>query len=110
MQKEQHRFPEPKTTARLLDRLAGEYIEPKLVNPTFLIDHPQIMSPLTKYHRSIPGLSERFEMFINTRKVCNCYTELNDPLKQRELFEDQMKAKAQGDDEANDIDENFINA
>ena len=49
-------------------------------------------------------------MFINTREVCNCYTELNDPLKQRELFEDQMKAKAQGDDEANDIDENFINA
>ena len=48
--------PEPKTTARLLDRLAGEYIEPKMVNPTFLIDHPQIMSPLTKYHRSIPGL------------------------------------------------------
>ena len=102
--------PEPKTTARLLDRLAGEYIEPKMINPTFLIDHPQIMSPLTKYHRSIPGLSERFEMFINTREVCNCYTELNDPLKQRELFEDQMKAKAQGDDEANDIDENFINA
>lgn len=102
--------PEPRTTARLLDRLASEYIEPKMVNPTFLIDHPQIMSPLTKYHRSIPGLSERFEMFINCKEVCNCYTELNDPIKQRELFEDQMKAKAQGDDEANDIDENFINA
>ena len=102
--------PEPKTTARLLDRLASEFIEPQCVNPTFLIDHPQIMSPLTKYHRSEPGLSERFEMFINCKEVCNCYTELNDPIKQRELFEAQAKAKEQGDEEATDIDENFLTA
>jgi len=55
------------------------------------MDHPQIMSPLAKYHRSIPGLSERFELFINTKEVVNAYTELNDPIKQRELFNDQMK-------------------
>jgi lysyl-tRNA synthetase class 2 len=99
---------EPKTTARLIDRLASEYVEPQCTNPTFIYNHPQLMSPLCKYHRSIPGLAERFELFINCKEMCNCYTELNDPLKQRELFEDQMKAKAMGDDEANDIDEGYV--
>jgi lysyl-tRNA synthetase class 2 len=102
--------PEPKTTPRLLDKLAGEYIEPDCINPTFLIDHPQIMSPLTKYHRSIPFLSERFELFINCHEIVNTYTELNDPIKQRELFEKQAADKAKGDEEAQDIDENFLNA
>ena len=102
--------PPPKTTARLLDKLVGEFIEPKCVSPTFIIDHPQIMSPLTKYHRSIPQLSERFELFINCHEIINTYTELNDPIKQRELFVKQMEAKAQGDEEANDIDETFLNA
>lgn len=71
--------------------MVGEYVEPQCVSPTFIIDHPQIMSPLAKYHRTVPGLSERFELFINTKEVVNAYTELNDPIKQRELFEEQMK-------------------
>ena len=101
---------EPKTTARLLDKLCGEYVEPKCINPTFIIDHPQIMSPLAKYHRNIPGLTERFELFVMCKEVVNSFTELNDPIFQRQLFENQLKAKAKGDDEIADIDENFINA
>lgn len=102
--------PDPKTTARLLDKLCGEFVEPKCVNPTFIMEHPQIMSPLAKYHRSIPGLTERFELFINCKEVVNAFTELNDPIKQRNLFEQQLKAKTQGDDEVADIDENFLSA
>ena len=102
--------PAPRTTARLLDKLAGHFVETQCKNPVFIIDHPQIMSPLAKYHRSVSGLSERFELFVNYNEVCNAYTELNDPLKQRELFEDQAKQKEQGDDEAQIIDENFCKA
>jgi lysyl-tRNA synthetase class 2 len=97
----------PRTVARLLDKLVGYYIEPHCINPTFIIDHPQIMCPLAKYHRSIPGLTERFELFIHKHEYCNSYTELNDPIKQRQLFEEQARLKAQGDDEAQLIDENF---
>lgn len=97
----------PRTTARLLDKLTGHFLEVRCRNPTFITDHPQIMSPLAKYHRSIPGISERFELFVNFHEICNSYTELNDPLKQRELFGDQAKQKADGDDEAQMIDENF---
>ncbi|GAB4815196.1 hypothetical protein N2152v2_002242 [Parachlorella kessleri] len=100
----------PHTTARLLDKLVGEYLESQLVNPGFICDHPQIMSPLAKWHRSIPGMTERFELFINCREVCNAYTELNDPLRQRELFQQQAQAKDAGDDEAMFIDENFCTA
>lgn len=102
--------PEPRTTSRLLDKLCGEFVEPKCVDPTFIMEHPQIMSPLAKYHRSIAGLTERFELFIMCKEVVNAFTELNDPIKQRQLFEDQLKAKLQGDDEAADIDENFLTA
>jgi len=102
--------PPPKTVARLLDKLCGEYVEPKCINPTFIMEHPQIMSPLAKYHRHQPGLTERFELFIMCKEVVNSFTELNDPIKQRELFESQLKAKAQGDDEIADIDENFLSA
>jgi lysyl-tRNA synthetase class 2 len=102
--------PEPKTTARLLDKLCGEYIEPKCVSPTFILNHPQMMSPLAKYHRSMPGLTERFELFVMCKEIVNSYTELNDPIEQRRLFEDQMKAKLQGDLEAQEIDEVFLNA
>jgi lysyl-tRNA synthetase class 2 len=63
------------------------------------MDHPVIMSPLSKWHRSKPGLTERFEVFVNTKEIVNAYTELNDPRVQRERFEDQAKAKAAGDDE-----------
>jgi len=99
--------PEPRTTTRLLDKLVGEYIEVKCINPTFICDHPEIMSPLAKYHRTIPQLTERFELFMNTREVCNAYTELNNPHVQRQRFEQQAKDKAKGDDEAQMVDENF---
>ncbi|XP_064526561.1 lysine--tRNA ligase isoform X1 [Pseudopipra pipra] len=102
--------PPPRTTARLLDKLVGEFLEVTCINPTFICDHPQVMSPLAKWHRSHPGLTERFELFVMKKEVCNAYTELNDPVRQRQLFEDQAKAKAAGDDEAMFIDENFCTA
>ncbi|XP_054696142.1 lysine--tRNA ligase isoform X3 [Grus americana] len=102
--------PPPRTTARLLDKLVGEFLEVTCINPTFICDHPQIMSPLAKWHRSHQGLTERFELFVMKKEVCNAYTELNDPFRQRQLFEDQAKAKAAGDDEAMFIDENFCTA
>jgi len=100
----------PQTTARLLDKLVGEYIEPKCINPTFICDHPEVMSPLAKYHRSIPGLTERFELFVNGREVCNAYTELNNPQVQRERFESQMKDREKGDEEVPPIDLGFCTA
>jgi lysyl-tRNA synthetase, class II len=81
------------TTARLLDKLVGEYLESQLLNPGFICDHPQIMSPLAKWHRKMEGMTERFELFVNYREVCNAYTELNDPSKQRQMFQDQAAAK-----------------
>ncbi|XP_060694000.1 lysine--tRNA ligase isoform X1 [Hemiscyllium ocellatum] len=102
--------PPPRSTARLLDKLVGEFLEVTCINPTFICDHPQIMSPLAKWHRSVKGLTERFELFVMKKEICNAYTELNDPIKQRELFEDQAKAKAAGDDEAMFIDDNFCTA
>uniref|UniRef100_A0AAY4B8K3 Lysine--tRNA ligase n=1 Tax=Denticeps clupeoides TaxID=299321 RepID=A0AAY4B8K3_9TELE len=100
----------PRTTARLLDKLVGDFLEVTCINPTFICDHPQIMSPLAKWHRSQKGLTERFELFVMKKEICNAYTELNDPIRQRELFEQQAKAKAEGDDEAMFIDETFCNA
>lgn len=99
--------PAPRTSARLLDKLVGDFIEIKCINPTYITDHPQFMSPLAKWHRSIKGLTERFELFIMKKEVVNAYTELNDPLVQRERFEQQAKDKAAGDDEAQMVDENF---
>ena len=100
----------PRSTSRLLDKLVGEFIEPKCISPTFIMNHPQLMSPLCKYHRENKYLAERFELFIGTHEITNAYTEMNDPFKQRELFEDQAKQKAAGDEEANFIDENFLTA
>lgn len=100
----------PRTAARLLDKLVGEFLESQLVNPGFICDHPQAMSPLAKWHRDQPGMTERFELFVNCREVCNAYTELNDPATQRLRFEEQAAAKAKGDDEAMPIDEGFITA
>lgn len=102
--------PPPRTSARLLDKLVGEFIEETCINPTFILDHPQIMSPLAKWHRSEKGLTERFELFIMKKEVCNAYTELNDPIVQRDRFEQQAKDKAAGDDEVQLIDENFCTA
>merc|ERR1719411_68689 len=77
------------TAPRLLDKLVGKLVEPELKQPTFLLHHPLIMSPLAKEHRSIPGLSERFELFIAGQEVANAYTELNDPELQREALQAQ---------------------
>ncbi|GJN91394.1 hypothetical protein Rhopal_004415-T1 [Rhodotorula paludigena] len=101
---------EPRTNARLLDKLVGEFIENQCISPSFIVGHPQIMSPLAKHHRSIPGLCERFEAFVATREICNAYTELNDPFIQRANFEEQMRQKAEGDEEAQGYDETFVNA
>lgn len=100
----------PRTTARLLDKLVGHFLEETCINPTFICEHPVIMSPLAKWHRSTPGLTERFEMFIMKTEVVNAYTELNDPIVQRERFQSQAQDKAAGDDEAQLIDENFCTA
>ncbi|KAJ1923728.1 lysyl-tRNA synthetase [Tieghemiomyces parasiticus] len=100
----------PRTNARLLDKLVGEFLEVECVNPTFITCHPQMMSPLAKWHRSAPGLCERFELFVATKEVCNAYTELNDPLVQRERFAQQARDKAAGDDEAQMVDEGFCTA
>lgn len=101
--------PPPLTNARMLDRLVGE-IEDASINPTFVFGHPQMMSPLAKKHRDLPGLCERFEVFVATKEICNAYTELNDPFDQRARFEEQARQKDQGDDEAQMVDEVFCNA
>jgi lysyl-tRNA synthetase class 2 len=98
----------PRTTARLIDKLVAHYLEVDCKNPTFLIDQPQIMSPLAKWHRSEPGLVERFELFCNYHELINAYTELNDPKVQLDLFQEQAKAKDMGDVEAQAIDQNFV--
>jgi len=98
---------EPRTTARLLDKLVGAFLESTCVNPTFIIDHPELISPLAKGHRSKPGMTERFELFVAHRELCNAYTELNNPLVQRQRFMEQAKQAQQGDDEAQIHDEDF---
>ena len=102
--------PPPRTSARLLDKLVGLFIENKIINPTFIIDHPQVMSPLAKWHRSIKGLTERFELFVVKKEICNAYTELNDPFIQRERFEQQAMDKAAGDEEAQMLDNDYCKA
>lgn len=97
----------PLTNPRMFDALIGEFLESDCVQPTFLMNHPQVMSPLAKAHRSRPGLCERFEAFVCTKEIANAYTELNDPFDQRLRFEEQASQKAAGDDEAQLIDENF---
>lgn len=100
----------PRTAARLLDKLVGEFLEETCISPTFITEHPQVMSPLAKWHRSEPGLTERFELFTCKKEIANAYTELNDPMVQRNRFAQQAKDKAQGDDEAMFMDENFCTA
>jgi tyrosyl-tRNA synthetase len=102
--------PDPRTTARLLDKLVGDYLEGSIMDkPVFIIDHPGVMSPLAKYHRDDPCLTERFELFIMGKEVCNSYTELNNPLVQRRNFADQAKV-SKDDDEAQMHDEDFCTA
>ena len=86
----------------------GEYLESGIVDPTFITEHPEIMSPLAKYHRSKPFLTERFELFVAGRELCNAYTELNNPRVQRDRFMEQAAFNASGDDEAMCFDESFV--
>jgi len=103
-------YVEPPTISRLLDKLVGELIEPDIINPGFICDHPQIMSPLAKYHRDYPELTERFELFIATKEVCNAYTELNNPFVQRETFISQVQDKLLGEEESQPYDEDYCKA
>ena len=96
--------------AKLIDTIFGEKCEKKYIQPTFIIDYPVEMSPLTKKHRDKQGLVERFELMINGKEVANAYSELNDPLDQRERFEEQAQLAARGDDEAMFIDQDFLRA
>jgi len=100
----------PHTTARLLDAFVGEFLEDNIIHPTFITEHPQIMSPLAKYHRSKNFLTERFELFAAGRELANAYTELNNPMVQYQLFLDQAKAGSAGDDEAMVMDDGFVTA
>ena len=95
---------------KLIDAIFGEKCEHHLIQPTFIIDYPIELSPLTKRHRSNPLLTERFELFVNGKEICNAYSELNDPIDQLERFQEQAKLKEKGDDEAMFIDMDFVRA
>jgi lysyl-tRNA synthetase class 2 len=95
---------------KLVDEIFSEKCEHHYIQPTFITDYPVEMSPLTKKHRSKPGLVERFELMINGKEIANAYTELNDPIEQRSRFEDQIKLMERGDDEAMFIDHDFLRA
>ena len=96
--------------AKLIDEIFGEKCEGNYIQPTFIIDYPIEMSPLTKRHRNNPELTERFELMVNGKELCNAYSELNDPIDQYERFVEQMKLSEKGDDEAMIIDKDFIRA
>lgn len=95
---------------KLIEIIFGEKAEPNLIQPTFVMDYPVSMSPLCKKHRSNPELTERFELIVNTKELCNAYSELNDPVDQRERFQEQLKLSEKGDDEAMYIDQDFLRA
>jgi len=95
---------------KLIDELFGEFCEGTFIQPTFITDYPVEMSPLTKMHRSKPGLTERFELMVNGKELANAYSELNDPLDQKERFKEQMRLADKGDDEAMIIDQDFLRA
>ena len=95
---------------KLIDEIFGAKVEANLIQPTYITDYPIEMTPLAKKHRSKLGLVERFELFVNGKEIANAYTELNDPIDQRERFEEQLKLAARGDDEAMAMDEDFLRA
>jgi lysyl-tRNA synthetase class 2 len=97
-------------SAKLIDEIFGATTEKHLVQPTYITDYPIEMSPLTKKHRSKPGLVERFELYVNGKEIANAYTELNDPIDQKARFEDQLKLAERGDEEAMSMDLDFIRA
>ena len=94
----------------MIDEIFGEFCEGNYIQPTFITDYPIEMSPLTKRHRDNPELTERFELMVNGKELCNAYSELNDPIDQLERFEEQMRLSEKGDDEAMIIDKDFIRA
>lgn len=95
---------------KMIDEIFGAYCEGDLIQPTFIIDYPIEMSPLCKRHRSNPELTERFELFVNGKELCNAYSELNDPIDQLERFQEQLRLSEKGDDEAMFIDMDFVRA
>ena len=95
---------------KLIDEIFGELCEGTFIQPTFIIDYPVAMSPLTKMHRSKPGLTERFELMVNGKELANAYSELNDPIDQEERFKEQLRLSEKGDDEAMFIDQDFLKA
>lgn len=95
---------------KIIDEIFGEFVEPKLIQPTFITDYPIEMSPLAKKHRSKEGLVERFECICNGKEIANAFSELNDPLDQRRRFEEQVKLRSAGDEEAMEVDEDFLRA
>ena len=97
-------------SGKIIDEIFGEFVEPKLQQPTFITDYPVEMSPLAKKHRDNPRLVERFEPIIAGKEIGNAFSELNDPLDQRERFEGQMNLRAKGDEEAQMLDEDFLRA
>ena len=102
--------PPPLTIPRILDKLCGHFIEPECIQPTFIMHHPKIMSPLAKPHRSNPFITERFELFICESEYSNAYTELNDPEIQKQAFDKQHQDKNSGDSEAQNPDMDFVTA
>jgi lysyl-tRNA synthetase class 2 len=95
---------------KLIDEIFGECCEGKYIQPTFIIDYPIEMSPLTKKHREKEGLVERFELMVNGKELANAYTELNDPIDQKARFEEQLRLMERGDEEAMFIDHDFLRA
>ena len=107
--KELHLEPEDNWgRGKMIDEIFGETVEHHLIQPTYIIDYPIEMTPLAKKHRTHPGLVERFELYVNGKEIANAYTELNDPIDQRERFEDQMKLRERGDEDAMALDEDFL--
>lgn len=95
---------------KLIDEIFGEHVEPKLIQPTFITDYPLSLSPLAKKHRAKEGLVERFELIVNGKELCNAFSELNDPEDQRARFEDQARLRSAGDEEAMQVDEDYLRA
>ena len=109
--KELHIELDPKIgTGKIIDEIFSAKVQEHLIQPTFIMDYPVELSPLAKKHRTEAGLVERFEGFVNGQEICNSFTELNDPLDQRARFEEQVKLRERGDDEAQTMDEDFLRA